>query len=154
VRWLVPIKTYAASVSSRRLAETILASPEKDLPLYGYYYFRTGLPFYLGRPVGLVTGDASETTSNYIARNFAESRRLTARAGLSNGTDQMRLKNAGEVKPVLIDVRDLGALSGRTPILMLVRNIRVADLSVLFRNVEPLWAAGDYSVWKVSGARF
>lgn len=50
VRWIVPLKTYAETNSSRRLASTLLASPERDLPIYGFFYFRTSLPFYLGGP--------------------------------------------------------------------------------------------------------
>ena len=49
------------------LSRTLLASPQKDLTVYGFYYFRTSLPFYLRRPVGIVTGGGGELTSNYIA---------------------------------------------------------------------------------------
>jgi hypothetical protein len=34
--------------------------------------FSTGLPFYLGRPVFLVSRDGAETTSNYIAHLIAK----------------------------------------------------------------------------------
>src|SRR5437899_2944833 len=75
VRWIQPLRTYAEASSSRRLGRTVLASPERELPIYGYYYFRTGLPFYLSRPVGLVTAGASETTSNYISSEWPRLRR-------------------------------------------------------------------------------
>jgi 4-amino-4-deoxy-L-arabinose transferase-like glycosyltransferase len=75
-RWIVPLEVYATSSSSRKLAQTILESPERDLPVYGYYYFRTGLPFYLRRSVGLVTGDAGELTGNYIASRWKAQRQL------------------------------------------------------------------------------
>ena len=66
-RWIAPLRIYADTNSSRRLANTIRSSPDRDLPVYGYYYFRTSLPFYLRRPVGLVTTDGNELTSNYLA---------------------------------------------------------------------------------------
>ena len=75
-RWIVPLEVYAASSSSRQLAQTILQSPEKDLPVYGYYYFRSGLPFYLRRPVGLVTQGADELTSNYVVLRWQAVRQL------------------------------------------------------------------------------
>ena len=61
--------------SSRRLAATILASPERDSPIFGYYYFRTSLPFYLRRPVGLLSVEWGEMTSNYQVAHQAEARR-------------------------------------------------------------------------------
>ncbi len=70
LRWIKPAENYFNVFSSRRLARTILASPQRDLPVYGYYYFRTGLPFYLHSPVGLVTNDGDEMTSNYVVSRF------------------------------------------------------------------------------------
>ena len=60
LRWLAPLKVYAEAASSRRLARAILSSPERESPVFGYYYFRTGLPFYLRRPVGLVSVEWGE----------------------------------------------------------------------------------------------
>ncbi len=145
VRWLMPLRTYAASASSRRLAEAILASPERDLPLYGYYYFRTSLPFYLRRPVGLVTADASEMTSNYVAERLSELRRDARLAGPSASDDRMGLLPT----PVLIEVTDLKVLSSRQPTLVLARNAQVGQLARLFAGLEPLWAGWDYSVWEI-----
>lgn len=149
VRWLVPLRTYAASTSSRSLAEVILASPEKDLPLYGYYYFRTSLPFYLRRPVGLVTADASEMTSNYVAERLSELRHDVTPAGPAASDDRTGLLPT----PVLIEVTDLKALSSRQPTLVLARNAHVGQLAKLFAGMEPLWAGWDYSVWEIPGRK-
>ncbi|HET7214305.1 MAG TPA: glycosyltransferase family 39 protein, partial [Terriglobia bacterium] len=72
VRWFHPLQLFATAKSSRALAQTILDSPQKDLPIYGYYYFRTGLPFYLRRPVGLISSTADELTSNYIVTHWSK----------------------------------------------------------------------------------
>ncbi|MGH9357535.1 MAG: hypothetical protein ACRD10_15535, partial [Terriglobia bacterium] len=76
-RWIKPAENYFAAFSSRALAQTILASPERNLPVYGFYYFRTGLPFYLHRAVGLVTNDGDEMTSNYVVSRFKVLRSVT-----------------------------------------------------------------------------
>jgi 4-amino-4-deoxy-L-arabinose transferase-like glycosyltransferase len=63
-------RAYADSVSSRPLAERIeMENPGGDVALLEC--FSTGLPYYLGRPVFLVSGDGAETTSNYIAHLVA-----------------------------------------------------------------------------------
>ncbi|HKT10927.1 MAG TPA: glycosyltransferase family 39 protein, partial [Terriglobia bacterium] len=80
VRWFHPLQLFASAKSSRALAQTILDSPQKDLPIYGYYYFRTGLPFYLRRPVGLISSTADELTSNYIVTHWPQIQQ-EARAG-------------------------------------------------------------------------
>jgi 4-amino-4-deoxy-L-arabinose transferase-like glycosyltransferase len=72
--WLVvgrgQLRAYADSVSSRPLAQRIEAeNPGGDVVLLEC--FSTGLPFYLNRPVTLVTSDGHETTSNYIAHLLA-----------------------------------------------------------------------------------
>lgn len=79
LRWSRPLEVYFNVFSSRRLARTILASPQRNLTVYGYYYFRTSLPFYLRRPVGLITADGDETTSNYVVARLNEARRATLR---------------------------------------------------------------------------
>jgi 4-amino-4-deoxy-L-arabinose transferase-like glycosyltransferase len=135
VRWLAPLKTYASVNSSRRLAETILASPEKTRPLYGYYYFRTGLPFYLRRPVGLVTSDASELTSNCVASRYREWQR-------SAGQSPAALL----LEPTALRAR---AQASGEPILMLVRNTHVAELARVVGEIEPLWTEWQYSVWVI-----
>ena len=76
LRWYAPLKLLAESHSSRSLAATILASPERDSPIYGYYYFRTSLPFYLRRPVGLLSVEWGEMTSNYQVARQEEARRV------------------------------------------------------------------------------
>jgi 4-amino-4-deoxy-L-arabinose transferase-like glycosyltransferase len=140
VRWRVPLQTYAAASSSRQLARTILESPEKDLPLYGYYCFRTSLAFYLRHPVGLVTADASELTSNYISRRLPELRRGMGRAG--------------PPEPLLMDSTDLRNRAHYSPqaMLVMVRNRNVRQLSQVVPRMEPLWSDWEYSVWKIPAA--
>jgi 4-amino-4-deoxy-L-arabinose transferase-like glycosyltransferase len=156
-RWIVPLEVYAASSSSRQLAQTILRSPEKDLPVYGYYYFRSSLPFYLRRPVGLVTQGASEITSNYVAFRWQAVRQMelsgsedSARTAVSNG----HLKTgAANGTPLLVEGRQLPHLvdASGSPWLLLLRGDRVAQLTQTLGPLEPLWEGWDYSVWKVQG---
>ena len=75
LRWYAPLQLLTETHSSRGLAATILASPERDSPIFGYYYFRTSLPFYLRRPVGLLSVEWGEMTSNYQVARQAAARR-------------------------------------------------------------------------------
>jgi len=154
-RWIGPIRAYADTNSSRRLASTILSSPEQDLPIYGFYYFRTGLPFYLRRPVGLVTTDANELTSNYLAWRVAKVRR-----GLSPEDVPGALSRTfQDLDPVpvdqrrLLDIAQFVELIRRSPQprLVLVRNTHVGLLARDLDRVEPLWTGWGYSVWEVPG---
>ncbi len=135
LRSIQPIRTYAESVSSRRLARTILASPEKSLPVYGFYYFRTSLPFYLGRPVGLVTAGASELTSNYVS---VHSKELVGTGLLIDGAAfaaRARSPSAGA--------------------LVLVRNTHVGILMETLgkgRELQPVWPEWQDSVWEIPSA--
>jgi 4-amino-4-deoxy-L-arabinose transferase-like glycosyltransferase len=138
VRWWKPLRLYATTSSSRQLARTILASPEKDLPIFGYYCFRTSLMFYLRRPVGLVTTDGSELTSNYIPRQLGELRR---QAG------------PGTAEPLLLEAADLRALDSSRGTLVMVRNRDVLKLSRTVPGLEPLWAEWQYSVWEIPPGR-
>lgn len=144
LRWLAPVEAYAVATSSRRLARTILASPERNLPVYGYYYFRTGLPFYLERPVGLVTSDADEMTSNYVALRWAEAHRSTARGGKPS---------PDEFHGLLLDAEEFRARiqAGSEPTLVLVRDYDAGDLEKLFRarNPLPLWNEWRDAVWEI-----
>jgi hypothetical protein len=64
------LRAYADSVSSRPLAARIeMENPGGDVAMLEC--FSTGLPYYLDRPVFLVSGDGAETTSNYIAHLVA-----------------------------------------------------------------------------------
>ena len=155
VRWIGPMKAHANLNSSRRLAITILSSPEKDLPIYGFYYFRTSLPFYLRRPVGLVTTDANELTSNYVAWRVAKIRR-----GLSpEAVPSALARTFQDLDPVPIDQRRLLDVtqfvslvrSSPQPRLVLVRNTHVSLLANDVDRVEPLWTGWGYSVWKIPG---
>jgi hypothetical protein len=140
LRWFVPLRLYAESNSSRRLAATILKSPEKDLPLVGFYYFRTSLPFYLRRRVGLVSKEWGEMTSNYQVVHQAAARR--AGAG-----------NPGE--GLLVELREFCQLANSTSpaTLVLLRNDQIGLLSSCARNLEPLWTEEDDSVWEIPPAR-
>jgi 4-amino-4-deoxy-L-arabinose transferase-like glycosyltransferase len=176
LRWAVPLEGYAEARSSRQLAREILGSAERSLPIYGYYYFRTSLPFYLKGPVGLVTSGGSETTSNYIVAQFQALRRelvsrsrgaqdldtFSTRASddgegkagsahdtgdLSHPADSLRQPRRS-VDPVLISGAELKALSisSPAPSMIMTRNSLVSDLSRAVGPVQPLWSAWDYSV--------
>jgi 4-amino-4-deoxy-L-arabinose transferase-like glycosyltransferase len=154
-RWIGPITAYANANSSRRLASTILSSPEKDFPIYGFYYFRTSLPFYLRQPVGLVTTDGNELTSNYLAWRVAKARRGLSREAVPSAL--ARVFQDLDPVPVdqrrLLDVTQFVGLIGSSPQprLVLVRNTHVSLLANDVDRVEPLWAGWGYSVWKIPG---
>jgi 4-amino-4-deoxy-L-arabinose transferase-like glycosyltransferase len=169
IRWAVPIRGYAEAYSSRQLGRAILNSPEKNFAIYGYYYFRTGLPFYLSHPVGIVTSGGSESTSNYVASQF-QSLRRAARPdmgqangpGLRSKTKPEMLKPAngsGTATPafgrLLIDSSELRALSKSSvsPFLVIARNGSVPDVVKTVESAEPLWSAWEYSVLKIPPAR-
>jgi 4-amino-4-deoxy-L-arabinose transferase-like glycosyltransferase len=158
VRWLPVLKVFAEAHSSRRLAKTLRASPEKDWPIYGYYYFRTSLPFYLQRPVGLVTFDSSELTSNYQVSHFWEvQRRKRSPVAMGAKTSAEAHLTFADLDPVplgerrLLDILELTALTGssRQSRLILVRNTHVGEVGQTFGDIEPLWNGWDYSVWKI-----
>jgi 4-amino-4-deoxy-L-arabinose transferase-like glycosyltransferase len=180
LRWAVPLEGYAEARSSRQLAREILTSPERSLPIYGYYYFRTSLPFYLKGPVGLVTSGGSETTSNYIAAQFRVLRQdILGRSLRAEDLDSFSTRasdngkgKAGSdqdtgdlfhpadsfhqprrsVDPVLITGTELQALStsSPTPFVIMARNNLVSDLTRAVGPVQPLWSAWDYSVLQVA----
>ncbi len=144
IRWVAPLHVYSEGASSRQLAQTLLRSPEKDLPLYGYYCFRTSLVFYLRRPVGLVTHGGSELTSNYISRHLRELRDRPTPAW----------PGPGQPEPLLIDGTDLKTRALNTPraLLVMVRNRDVTKLSRTVPRLEPLWNDWEFSVWKIPAA--
>ncbi len=135
VRWSAPLTAYANNVSSRQLARTILASPEKDLPVYGYFYFRNSLPFYLQRPVYLVTSEGGEMTSNYVVSRVRENRREQVPFSL-----------------LLIDAPHLyiKARSVGPGMLVMARDTAVEELVRTIGEIEPRWNGWAYSIWKVS----
>lgn len=162
VRWLPALKAYAGAHSSRRLAETLLASPEKDWPIYGYYYFRTSLPFYLRRPVRLVTFDTNELTSNYLVARFWEVQRQKdspvwrgARMSAGANLTFAELDPAPASDRRLLDLLELVALTEASPQprLILVRNTQVGSLPQALGDVEPLWNEWDYSLWELLPAK-
>ena len=139
LRWYVPLKLFAETNSSRRLAATILASPERDSPIFGYYYFRTSLPFYMRRPVGLLSAEWGQMTSNYQVAHQAEARRA---AGGQPG------------KGVLVTLPEFRALtkSNVQPILVMTPNPLVENLWRTVGRIDPLWNDSDYSIWEISPA--
>ena len=160
VRWLVPLKMYFEAASSRGLAATLLESPERALPVYGYYYFRTSLPFYLRRPVGLVSADGGEMTSNYVVSHLRELRsegspgRRNLPAEATPGTPA-GLEPSRPAQGLLLDLPALRALaeSSPQPCLIMVRNTHVGNLARSVGSIEPLWSKWEYSIWKIPGRK-
>jgi len=165
VRWLPAISAYANASSSKGLARSILASPERDLPVVGFYYFRTGLPYYLRRPVGLVTADGGQMTSNYQASHFSETyaaRHAQERAtqsppDITTQSPSSLQANGAPGLPfgsVLIDPADFAPRLLRSPqgTLVLVRNPQV---QLLMESVPPdysvtgQWTEWQDSIWEV-----
>jgi 4-amino-4-deoxy-L-arabinose transferase-like glycosyltransferase len=155
-RWIAPLKIYAETDSSRRLASTLLSSPERELPIYGYYYFRTSLPFYLRRPVGLVTTGGEELTCNYLVSRIRKIRQASS-TELGSGAQARTFE---DLDPLPLDQRQLLDIlefidlvrSSPQPRLILVRNSHVSMLAHEVDRFEPLWTGWDYSVWKIPGA--
>lgn len=139
LRWYAPLQLLTETHSSRGLAATILASPERDSPIFGYYYFRTSLPFYLHRPVGLLSAKWGETTSNYQVAHQAAARQA---AGGDPG------------KGILVTLPEFLALkkSNPQPILVMTPNALVENLWVTVGRIDPLWQESDFSVWEIPPA--
>jgi 4-amino-4-deoxy-L-arabinose transferase-like glycosyltransferase len=140
LRCYVPLRLLAEADSSRRLARTILASPERDSPIFGYYYFRDSLPFYLRRPVGLLSIEWGEMTSNYVVAHQAETRRAA-------GGQQ------GESVLVTLPEFRARAQSNVQPILVMTPNPLVKDLLGNVGRIDPLWNESDFSVWEIPPAK-
>jgi len=143
LRWVRPLEIYAEAISSRQLASTVLASPERDQPVYGFYYFRTSLPFYLRRPVGLVTESGGETTSNYVSSEWTR----LSREAPGQGTSLPE----GRRLPLFMNGASFAqrVRSSSQPLLVMLRNTHVGVLSQAVEGMEPLWTAWDYSVVEV-----
>ncbi|HKS95284.1 MAG TPA: hypothetical protein VJV74_04025, partial [Terriglobia bacterium] len=147
LRWVRPLEIYAESISSRQLASTVLASPQRSQPIYGFYYFRTSLPFYLRRAVGLVTESGGETTSNYVSSEWS---RLKGEApGQGTGVTEDR------GLPLFMNGASFAqrARSSPQPLVVILRNTHVGVLSQSVEGIDPLWTAWDYSVVEVPAAR-
>lgn len=170
VRWLPALKAYASTSSSRRLAQNILSSPQKDWPVIGLYYFRTGLPFYLQRPVGLVSADGGQMTSNYQALHYAQFYAERQKEGIGNRESGVGKTNSSSPTPysplptpgssslpfngLLMDGADFQQRIHDSPqgALVLVRN----DQAQLLMDSTPadslvlgLWTGWQDSVWEV-----
>jgi 4-amino-4-deoxy-L-arabinose transferase-like glycosyltransferase len=146
LQWAPPIKSYAAYSSSRSLAERILSGPQRDLPVYGYYYFRTSLPFYLRRPIGLVTTGAEEMTSNYVVSRWPDIRAQVDQAGFTP-----KVAAAGEEGfpgPLTFE-KDWIAQTRSSTVLVFVRNGLVSNLFKSRGTAAPLWSGWDFSVWEI-----
>jgi 4-amino-4-deoxy-L-arabinose transferase-like glycosyltransferase len=146
LQWLKPIKRYVANESSKSLAESILTSPDRNLPVYGYYYFRTSLPFYLRRPVGLVTSGAEEMTSNFVVSRWPDVHPEMARAGFEVGLPAPGLN--GFPGP-LVRERDWREKTAASPTLVFLQNGLVPNLYKSRGSANPLWNGWGYSVWEV-----
>ncbi|HEX5412774.1 MAG TPA: glycosyltransferase family 39 protein [Terriglobia bacterium] len=145
VRWFHPLQLFASANSSRALASAILDSPQGNFPIYGYYYFRTGLPFYLRRPVGLISSTADELTSNYIVTQWP---RITREA--ENGElHRMLVPQESGGRPLVMDLDEWLAKRPSTPELVLVRNSQVKQLANAVRAMDPMWTGWQYSVWEI-----
>ncbi|MGH9378188.1 MAG: glycosyltransferase family 39 protein [Terriglobia bacterium] len=136
-----PLASYAQVDSSRELAETIQRSAARNLPIYGYYYFRTGLPFYLQRPIGLVTEDGDETTSNYITARFSRFHNRPA-TSIAQDASATPLLTPGP----LIDGLELKPLIGGASFLLMARNNQLAELLGSYAGIEPLWTGWRFSI--------
>ena len=160
VRWLAPLRTFARTTSSRDFAALLAASQEKDWPIYGYYCFRTSLPFYLRRPVGLITEDGGQLSSNYISARWQELRKEGAsRTPVPTSLEIARALgsvNPGRQElPLIMDGAELRARtqSLSQPWLILVRNSMVGNLARAAPNIEPLWTGWDFSVWMIPAGK-
>ncbi len=139
LRWYTPWRLYAEGHSSRRLAATIMASPLRDSPMVGYYYFRNSLPFYLRRPEGLLSIEWGEMTSNYQVAHQAALRRA--------GDDR-----AG--KGVLLTLPEFWTIAktNTQPVLVITPNALVENLYENAKRIEPMWNGADFSVWEIPPA--
>jgi 4-amino-4-deoxy-L-arabinose transferase-like glycosyltransferase len=160
-----PLKSCFDAFSSRGLADTILMSPENSLTIYGYYYFRTSLPFYLERPVGLVTQDGDELTSNYVVANFNAERATMlpfdwrppgVLGSGTSGPERGGFAGPAIKEPALITGRQLKSLSESPPgpFLILGQNNEINELARAAGAITPRWTGWCYSVWeKMAGDR-
>jgi hypothetical protein len=146
LQWTKPIKRYVANASSRRLAELILSSNEHDLPVYGYYYFRTSLPFYLRRPVGLVTSGAEEMTSNFVDSRWPNVQPEMKRAGFDRNVAAAGTE--GFPGPLVME-QDWRSRTAPTPTLVFLQNGLVPNLYRSRGSADPLWNGWGYSVWEI-----
>ncbi len=145
IRCFHPLELFASAKSSRALARTILENPQRNLPIYGFYYFRTSLPFYLRRPVGLVSSTADELTSNYVVTQWPRIQKE-----IQTGQLPRRLAPAAtEGMPLVMTEREWLARRDSTPMLVLVRNREVAQLAKTIPRLDPMWTGWQYSVWEV-----
>ncbi len=145
VRWFHPLEIYASADSSRNLARSILTSPGKDVPVYGYYYFRTSLPFYLRRPVGLISANADELTSNYIVSRW---RKVNGQG--QGGSPPSNVFTAGTGgTPLVMSEKQWLSERWSTPVFVLIRDNRVPQLAAAVRRMDPLWTGWKYSVWEI-----
>ena len=134
VRGYRPLRAHLAAQSSEELAEKILSSEMAESPLYAYHCYRPSLGFYLGRPVNLVTSDASELGSNYISP---------------------RVKQLlEEPKTTIFSPEHLVrvAETNSRRVLVLTLNANLSSLIDTIPRAEPLWQDWKYSVWVIPPA--
>lgn len=150
IRWIAPLRRYYAVDSSRQLAHLILESSDRGLPIYGFYYFRTSLPFYLRRPVGLVSTDGDEITSNYVIAHYSGWLREKPPVAPAVAAAD----SAGDLGSTQLPLLMSGAQFTRfahspgPPFLLMVRNNEVNLALENAGRLDPRWEARKYSVWR------
>lgn len=72
---LGPISHYAEANSARAIVRAVGTAADDPESFVAIRCFTTGLPYYLRRPMPLVTDTGAEMTSTYVARTFEERRR-------------------------------------------------------------------------------
>ena len=124
---LRPLTPWVETRSSRVLA----AHVEPDARVVAFGTFRTGLPFYLRRPVVLVSNRASELSSNYIE---AYRERLFGSAGLER---ELALPSA---------------IAGTDPTYILASPFTLRRLTQLtHRRLTPVYEDGKNFLFRVEG---
>ena len=142
-----PFRLYTVYSSSKVLAETILNSPYRDQPIYGYYYFRTSLPFYLHRPVGLVTTGAEEMTSNYVVSRWPRLQPQLSKAGFAPGP---AVPGTEGISGPLVLEKDWGPQAKSLPTLVFTNNGLVPQLFKTLGTATPFKSGWGFSVWETS----
>ncbi len=146
LQWTAPIKGFVAYKSSQRLARAILNSPQRDMPIYGLYYFRTSLPFYLRRPVGLITTGSEEMTSNYVTSRWPNVLPDMARSGFPSG---LRAPGLNGIPGPLVRLRDWRVEATAFPTQIIVQYKLVPMLFQIRESPIPRGEWGGCFVWEM-----
>ncbi len=104
-----PLGAWAETRSSRELAAHI----EPGVPVICFDTFRASLPFYLGRPVVLLSDSGRALSSNYV---LAQRERLGAREGLAPESALAPLLDHGSRPYVVASRWNAGRLTRKSPV--------------------------------------